>query len=177
MGQLAFVGSHAVNGVSALHTELMKETVFHHLHLLYPDRIENKTNGVTPRRWIMQANPGLTELVTDAIGPAFLDDIEKIADLDPLADDAAFRERFAAVKRRNKEQLSNLIGERMATQVDPGAIFDIQVKRIHEYKRQFLNIIEAIALYDQIRSHPERDWSPRVKIFAGKAAPSYAQAK
>ena len=155
----------------------MKETVFHHLHLLYPDRIENKTNGVTPRRWIMQANPGLTELVTDAIGPAFLDDIEKIADLDPLADDAAFRERFAAVKRRNKEQLSNLIGERMATQVDPGAIFDIQVKRIHEYKRQFLNIIEAIALYDQIRSHPERDWSPRVKIFAGKAAPSYAQAK
>jgi starch phosphorylase len=177
MGQLAFVGSHAVNGVSALHTELMKETVFHHLHELYPQRIQNKTNGVTPRRWLMEANPALTGLITDAIGPGFLDDIEKIADIDHLADDAAFRERFAAVKRHNKERLADLIGERMATSVDPAAIFDIQVKRIHEYKRQFLNIIEAIALYDQIRSHPERDWTPRVKIFAGKAAPSYVQAK
>lgn len=177
MGQLAFVGSHAVNGVSALHTELMKETVFHHLHELYPDRIENKTNGVTPRRWLMQANPDLTALITDAIGPGFLDDIEKIRQIDALADDSGFRERFAAVKRRNKERLSDLIGERMATSVDPDAIFDIHVKRIHEYKRQFLNIIEAIALYDQIRAHPEHNWTPRVKIFAGKAAPSYAQAK
>ncbi|MEH6719744.1 MAG: glycogen/starch/alpha-glucan phosphorylase [Aurantimonas endophytica] len=177
MGQLAFVGSHAVNGVSALHTDLMKQTVFRDLHALYPDRIQNKTNGVTPRRWLMEANPGLTGLITEAIGPGFLDDIEKIIEIDHLADDAAFRERFAAVKRQNKERLANIIGERMATSVDPGAIFDIQVKRIHEYKRQFLNIIEAIALYDQIRSHPERDWTPRVKIFAGKAAPSYVQAK
>ena len=177
MGQLAFVGSHAVNGVSALHTDLMKETVFHNLHALYPDRIQNKTNGVTPRRWLMEANRGLTALLTEAIGPAFLDDIEKIRDVDALAGDAAFREKFAAVKRRNKETLAELISERMAITLDPGAIFDIQVKRIHEYKRQFLNIIEAIALYDQIRSHPERDWTPRVKIFAGKAAPSYAQAK
>lgn len=177
MGQLAFVGSHAVNGVSALHTELMKETVFHHLHELYPDRIENKTNGVTPRRWLMQANPDLTALITDAIGPGFLDNIEKIRDIDALADDSGFRERFAAVKRRNKERLADVVGERMATSVDPSAIFDIQVKRIHEYKRQFLNIIEAIALYDQIRTHPEQHWAPRVKIFAGKAAPSYAQAK
>jgi starch phosphorylase len=177
MGQLAFVGSHAVNGVSALHTDLMKQTVFRDLHALYPDRIQNKTNGVTPRRWLMEANPGLTGLITEAIGPGFLDDIEKIIEIDHLADDAGFRERFAAVKRQNKERLANIIGERMATSVDPGAIFDIQVKRIHEYKRQFLNIIEAIALYDQIRSHPERDWTPRVKIFAGKAAPSYVQAK
>ncbi|NDV86056.1 glycogen/starch/alpha-glucan family phosphorylase [Aurantimonas aggregata] len=177
MGQLAFVGSHAVNGVSALHTDLMKQTVFRDLHELYPDRIQNKTNGVTPRRWLMEANPGLTGLITEAIGPGFLDDIEKIIEIDDLADDAAFRERFAAIKRQNKERLANVIGERMATSVDPSAIFDIQVKRIHEYKRQFLNIIEAIALYDQIRSHPERNWTPRVKIFAGKAAPSYVQAK
>ncbi|MCQ0990203.1 glycogen/starch/alpha-glucan phosphorylase [Jiella marina] len=177
MGQLAFVGSHAVNGVSALHTELMKETVFSDLHSLYPDRIQNKTNGVTPRRWLMECNPGLTNLLTDAIGPGFLDDIEKIADVDKLADDAAFREKFAAVKRANKVRLADVISDRLAVQVDPDAIFDIQVKRIHEYKRQFLNIIEAVALYDQIRSHPEKNWTPRVKIFAGKAAPSYAQAK
>ncbi len=177
MGQLAFVGSHAINGVSALHTDLMKETVFHALHRLYPERIQNKTNGVTPRRWLMQANPALTGLITDAIGPEFLDDIEKISGIDAMAGDAAFRERFAAVKRENKVRLANVISERMATPVNPDAIFDIQVKRIHEYKRQFLNIIEAVALYNQIRSHPERNWTPRVKIFAGKAAPSYTAAK
>ncbi|TFF24787.1 glycogen/starch/alpha-glucan phosphorylase [Jiella endophytica] len=177
MGQLAFVGSHAVNGVSALHTELMKETVFQNLHQLYPERIQNKTNGVTPRRWLMECNPGLTGLLTDAIGPRFLDDIEKLADADPLADDAAFREKFAAVKRANKARLADVISDRLAITLDPDAIFDIQVKRIHEYKRQFLNIIEAIALYNQIRAHPEKSWTPRVKIFAGKAAPSYVQAK
>jgi len=177
MGQLAFAGSHTINGVSALHTELMKETVFHSLHELYPDRIQNKTNGVTPRRWLMQCNPGLTNLITDAIGPAFLDDTDRLADLDKFATDASFRERFMAVKRENKERLAKVIEDRLAISVDPTAMFDIQVKRIHEYKRQFLNIIEAIALYDQIRSHPELNWQPRVKIFAGKAAPSYAQAK
>ena len=177
MGQLAFVGSHAVNGVSALHTELMKETVFRNLHELYPDRIQNKTNGVTPRRWLMECNPGLTGLLTEAIGPGFLDDIDKLRDADALADDTAFREKFAAVKRANKARLSDLISDRLAITLDPDAIFDIQVKRIHEYKRQFLNIIEAIALYNQIRAHPEKNWTPRVKIFAGKAAPSYVQAK
>ncbi|KQT87988.1 glycogen/starch/alpha-glucan phosphorylase [Aurantimonas sp. Leaf443] len=177
MGQLAFVGSHAVNGVSALHTDLMKDTVFRALHELYPDRIQNKTNGVTPRRWLMQSNPGLTSLVTEAIGPAFKDDIARLADLDRMAGDAAFREKFAAVKRANKQRLADVVSERLAITLDPEAIFDIQVKRIHEYKRQFLNIIEAIALYEQIRSRPDLDWTPRVKIFAGKAAPSYAQAK
>ncbi|MBO0663621.1 glycogen/starch/alpha-glucan phosphorylase [Jiella sp. MQZ9-1] len=177
MGQLAFVGSHAINGVSALHTELMKQTVFRNLHELYPERIQNKTNGVTPRRWLMECNPGLTKLLTEAIGPAFLDDIEKLKDADKLADDAGFREKFAAVKRANKMRLADLISDRLAITLNPDAIFDIQVKRIHEYKRQFLNIIEAIALYNQIRAHPERDWTPRVKIFAGKAAPSYVQAK
>ncbi|TIS57411.1 MAG: glycogen/starch/alpha-glucan family phosphorylase, partial [Mesorhizobium sp.] len=177
MGNLAFVGSHSINGVSALHTELMKETVFADLHKLYPDRINNKTNGITPRRWLIQCNPGLTALAREAIGDRFMDDIEAIKDLDPLADDAAFREKFAAVKRQNKVRLANLVADRLGIRLDPSALFDIQVKRIHEYKRQLLNILEAIALYDQIRSHPERDWMPRVKLFGGKAAPSYHNAK
>ncbi|WP_149804158.1 glycogen/starch/alpha-glucan phosphorylase [Mesorhizobium sp. NFR06] len=177
MGNLAFVGSHSINGVSALHTELMKETVFADLHKLYPDRINNKTNGITPRRWLIQCNPGLTALVREAIGDRFMDDIEAIKEIDPLADDAAFREKFAGVKRQNKARLANLVADRLGIRLDPSALFDIQVKRIHEYKRQLLNILEAIALYDQIRSHPERDWMPRVKFFGGKAAPSYHNAK
>ncbi|PBC02728.1 glycogen/starch/alpha-glucan phosphorylase [Mesorhizobium sp. WSM3860] len=177
MGNLAFVGSHSINGVSALHTDLMKETVFADLHKLYPDRINNKTNGITPRRWLIQCNPGLTALAREAIGNRFMDDIEAIKDLDPLANDAAFREKFAAVKRQNKVRLANLVADRLGIRLDPSALFDIQVKRIHEYKRQLLNILEAIALYDQIRSHPERDWMPRVKFFGGKAAPSYHNAK
>ncbi|NUS20687.1 MAG: glycogen/starch/alpha-glucan phosphorylase [Mesorhizobium sp.] len=177
MGNLAFVGSHSINGVSALHTELMKETVFADLHKLYPDRINNKTNGITPRRWLIQCNPGLTALAREAIGDRFMDDIERIKALDPLAEDAAFREKFAAVKRQNKVRLANLVADRLGIRLDPSALFDIQVKRIHEYKRQLLNILEAIALYDQIRSHPERDWMPRVKFFGGKAAPSYHNAK
>ncbi|MER8780998.1 glycogen/starch/alpha-glucan phosphorylase [Mesorhizobium sp. M1006] len=177
MGNLAFVGSHSINGVSALHTELMKETVFADLHRLYPDRINNKTNGITPRRWLIQCNPGLTALTREAIGDGFLDDIDEINRLDPLAEDAAFRDKFAAVKRANKTRLANLVADRLGIKVDPSALFDIQVKRIHEYKRQLLNILEAVALYDQIRSHPERDWMPRVKFFGGKAAPSYHNAK
>jgi len=177
MGNLAFVGSHSINGVSALHTELMKETVFADLHKLYPDRINNKTNGITPRRWLIQCNPGLTALTREAIGDRFMDDIEAIKGLDPFADDASFREKFAAAKRQNKARLANLVADRLGIRLDPSALFDIQVKRIHEYKRQLLNILEAIALYDQIRSHPERDWMPRVKFFGGKAAPSYHNAK
>ena len=177
MGNLAFVGSHSINGVSALHTELMKQTVFADLHDLYPDRINNKTNGITPRRWLFQCNRGLTELARETIGERFLDDIEAIRDLDKFADDAAFREKFAAVKRANKVRLAELVAHRLGIRLDPSALFDVQVKRIHEYKRQLLNILEAIALYDQIRSHPERDWLPRVKFFGGKAAPSYHNAK
>ncbi|WP_027035859.1 glycogen/starch/alpha-glucan phosphorylase [Mesorhizobium ciceri] len=177
MGNLAFVGSHSINGVSALHTDLMKETVFADLHKLYPDRINNKTNGITPRRWLIQCNPGLTSLAREAIGDHFLDDIDAIKDLDGFAGDAAFRDKFAAVKRANKARLANLVADRLGIKVDPSALFDIQIKRIHEYKRQLLNILEAIALYDQIRSHPERDWMPRVKFFGGKAAPSYHNAK
>ncbi|UDF28245.1 UNVERIFIED_ORG: glycogen/starch/alpha-glucan phosphorylase [Roseateles sp. XES5] len=177
MGNLAFVGSHSINGVSALHTELMKETVFADLHKLYPDRINNKTNGITPRRWLMQCNPGLFDLIRESIGEGFMDDAEALKALDSFADNRDFQERFAAIKRENKNRLSNLVGSRMGVRIDPAAMFDIQIKRIHEYKRQLLNIIEAVALYDQIRSHPELDWVPRVKLFAGKAAPSYHNAK
>ena len=177
MGNLAFVGSHSTNGVSALHTDLMKVTVFSDLHTLYPTRINNKTNGITPRRWLMQCNPDLTALIRDTIGEKFLDDTEALRDLDAYADDASFQEKFATIKRANKVQLANLVGSRMGVRLDPSAMFDIQIKRIHEYKRQLLNIIEAVALYDQIRSHPELDWVPRVKLFAGKAAPSYHNAK
>ncbi len=177
MGNLAFVGSHSINGVSALHTELMKETVFADLHQLYPARINNKTNGITPRRWLMQCNPGLTNLLQETIGDEFLDNTEALKALDAFADDKVFQSKFAAVKRSNKEKLSNLVASRMGIRIDPSAMFDIQIKRIHEYKRQLLNIVEAVSLYDQIRSHPEMNWVPRVKLFAGKAAPSYHNAK
>ncbi|MBN9074199.1 MAG: glycogen/starch/alpha-glucan phosphorylase [Rhizobiales bacterium] len=177
MGNLAFAGSHSVNGVSGLHTDLMKATVFADLHRLYPDRINNKTNGITPRRWLIQCNPGLTGLVGKTIGEAFKDDITRLEDIDRFAADAAFREKFAAVKRQNKVRLANLVNERLGIKVDPSALFDVQIKRIHEYKRQLLNIVEAVALYDQIRSRPEKDWLPRVKFFGGKAAPSYHNAK
>ncbi|MCV0396101.1 MAG: glycogen/starch/alpha-glucan phosphorylase [Rhizobiaceae bacterium] len=177
MGNLAFVGSHSINGVSALHTGLMKETVFADLHAVYPGRMNNKTNGITPRRWLFQCNPGLTGLVRETIGDAFLDDIDRLADLDRYADDAGFREKFAGVKRANKERLAAVIHERTDIRLDPSALFDVQIKRIHEYKRQLLNILEAVALYDQIRAHPEIDWVPRVKFFGGKAAPSYHNAK
>ena len=177
MANLAFAGSHSVNGVAALHTELMKSTVFADLHRLYPTRINNKTNGITPRRWLQECNPGLTALIREVIGDKFLDDAEALSALAPFADNASFRERFAQIKRSNKQQLADQLRERMKLRVDPDALFDVQIKRIHEYKRQLLNLVETVALYDEIRSHPERDWVPRVKIFAGKAASSYHAAK
>jgi starch phosphorylase len=177
MGNLAFVGAHSINGVSALHTELMKETVFADLHRMYPERINNKTNGITPRRWLAQCNPRLTALLRERIGDAFLDDTEALRALEAQAGDAELQDAFARVKRLNKDRLAALVRQRMGIRLDPNAMFDIQIKRIHEYKRQLLNIIEAVALYDQIRSHPERNWTPRVKVFAGKAAPSYHNAK
>ncbi|MFZ5675640.1 MAG: glycogen/starch/alpha-glucan phosphorylase [Pseudomonadota bacterium] len=177
MGQLAFAGSHKVNGVSGLHTELMKTTVFRDLNDLFPGRITNKTNGITPRRWLFQANDELTALVTEAIGDKVLDDLDSLLELNRFAGDTAFQARFAEVKRVNKVRLAREIQERMGLKVDPSAMFDVQVKRIHEYKRQLLNILEAISAYNQIRSHPEKNWVPRVKIFGGKAAASYWQAK
>jgi starch phosphorylase len=177
MGHLAFVGSHRVNGVSALHTELMRKTVFNHLHELYPDRIVNKTNGITFRRWLMQANPGLTKLLREVCGDIVLDESAAIARLADHVDDGGLQTRVAAVKRANKVALARLIGERTGLSVDAHALFDVQIKRIHEYKRQLLNLLETVALYAAIRAKPSGNWVPRVKIFAGKAAASYQQAK
>jgi starch phosphorylase len=177
MSHLAFLGSHRVNGVSALHTGLMRETVFRDLHTLFPDRIVNVTNGIAFRRWLYEANPPLTRLLVDTIGPKVLDDENALTLLRPFATDPAFQKRFAAARYTNKLALADLIRRELEIRVDPNAIFDIHIKRIHEYKRQLLNILEAIALYNAIRARPMDDWTPRVKIFAGKAAASYHQAK
>ena len=177
MGQLAFVGSHRINGVSAMHSDLMKETVFHDLNHLYPARITNKTNGITFRRWLMLANPRLTSLLREACGEAVLDDPSKLELLEARASDSAFQQQFRSVKHHNKIVLARLIGERLNVKVDPAALFDVQIKRIHEYKRQLLNLLETIALYQEIRARPDEDHVPRVKIFAGKAAAAYDRAK
>jgi starch phosphorylase len=177
MGHLAFVGSHRVNGVSALHTNLMRQTVFHDLHRAFPDRIVNKTNGITFRRWLFDANPGLTRLLIEGAGEAVLDKPDALQRLIPLADDEAFCERVISVKRGNKKALAKLILDLVEIKVNPDAMFDVHVKRIHEYKRQLLNILETIACYNAIRSRTARDSVPRVKIFAGKAAASYQKAK
>ena len=177
MGHLAFVGSHRVNGVSALHTELMRKSVFRDFHRLYPDRIVNKTNGISFRRWLHQANPRLTKLLCEACGPVVLDDPAALSALGRQAEDSALQDRLAAVKRANKLALSRAVRDRLGLRIDPSALFDAHIKRIHEYKRQLLNLLETIARYHAIRASPELDWVPRVKIFAGKAAPSYTRAK
>jgi starch phosphorylase len=177
MGHLAFVGSHRINGVSALHTGLMRATVFKSLHGLYPDRIVNKTNGITFRRWLMQANPGLTRLLRSAGTDAVLDDPGAMKRIGGFATDEALQELFRKVKRANKTALGRQIAERLGVRVDPGALFDVQIKRMHEYKRQLLNLLETVALYHAMRAEPTKDWTPRVKIFSGKAAASYVQAK
>ncbi len=177
MGHLAFVGSHRVNGVSALHTDLMKKTVFHHLHQLYPDRIVNQTNGITPRRWLHGCNRPLSKLITETIGDSWIDDLERLTALVPHADDTVFQTAFADAKLANKVRLAQLIEQRNGIIVDPSALFDIQIKRLHEYKRQLLNILQAVAHYQAILAAPDRDWQKRVRIFAGKAAPGYGMAK
>ena len=177
MGTLAFIGSHRINGVSALHTDLMRQTVFRDLNALYPDRINNKTNGITFRRWLFEANPALTAILVDVIGKGVLDDPTELEKLADHADDMALQARLRAAKRDNKIALAKIIAARTSTNVDPDALFDVQIKRIHEYKRQHLNLLETIALYNAIRAEPWGDWAPRVKIFGGKAAASYHTAK
>ena len=177
MGDLAFIGARRVNGVSALHTELMKRTVFKDLHALHPERIVNQTNGVTPRRWLYGCNRPLRHLLTEAVGEAWVTDLERLRELVPLAEDPAFRARFAEAKDRNKRRLADWLERSAGVTVDPRAMFDIQIKRIHEYKRQLMNILHAAVLRNEIRRDPDADRAPRVKIFAGKAAPGYAMAK
>jgi glycogen phosphorylase len=177
MGHLAFVASHRTNGVSALHTDLMRKTVFRELHAIHPDRIVNKTNGITFRRWLLQTNTDLIAILRDVCGDAVLDDFSQMIRLADRAEDRGVQERISKAKRGNKEALARLIGTRLDLHVDPHALFDVQIKRVHEYKRQLLNILETIALYHAVRAEPARNWVPRVKIFAGKAAASYVQAK
>ena len=177
MGDLAFVMSHRVNGVSALHTELVRTSLFPDLHRLYPDRIVNQTNGITPRRWLKLANPGLSALVTRTIGPGWEADLDRLKGLEAHIGDPAYLAAFRAIKRANKAAVSDWIARTCGLTVNPDAMFDVQVKRIHEYKRQLLNLFHTIALWHRIRENPDADHVPRVKIFAGKAAPGYASAK
>ncbi|QJF51720.1 glycogen/starch/alpha-glucan phosphorylase [Roseobacter ponti] len=177
MGELAFVMAHHVNGVSALHSELVKETVFADLHQAYPGRIVNQTNGITPRRWLYACNPPLRNLINDTIGTAWPDDLEKLQGLNAHLDDPAFIDRFQAAKDTNKARLSDWLKDRDGVSVDPAAMFDVQIKRIHEYKRQLMNLLETVALWNEIRDNPNGAWTPRVKIFGGKAAPGYVVAK
>lgn len=177
MGGLAFLGSHKVNGVSALHTDLMKQTVFADYHRVFPDRITNKTNGITPRRWLHQANPALSRLISSRIGDGWITDLEQLAFLKERAGDEVFREEFRRAKRQNKKRLAAYIARHLHIDVDVDSLFDVQVKRIHEYKRQLLNLLQTVALYNEIRDNPKRDFVPVTKILAGKAAPAYHQAK
>lgn len=177
MGELAFVMAHKVNGVSALHSELVKETVFADLHKAYPNRIVNQTNGITPRRWLHSCNPALRGLITDTIGNGWQSDLERLQELNAHLDDASFQQAFRAAKDTNKARLARWLKERNGVTLDTSAMFDIQIKRIHEYKRQHMNILETIALWNEIRDNPTGNWTPRVKIFGGKAAPGYALAK
>jgi starch phosphorylase len=177
MSNLAFLASRRINGVSSLHARLMRETAFHDLDTLFPGRIMNVTNGITFRRWLHEANPGLTALLVETLGPEMLDDEDALERLAPLCEDATFQQRIAAVRYQNKVALAALIRRELQIRVDPAALFDVHIKRIHEYKRQLLNILETVALYNGIRAQPLKDWTPRVKLFSGKAAASYHQAK
>jgi starch phosphorylase len=177
MAHLALVGAHAVNGVAALHTEILKHGLFRDFHELYPERFSNKTNGVTPRRWLLQCNPRLAALITDRIGPGWARDLAQLERLTPLADDPAFRRAFMAIKRQNKVDLAAFLKAHHGVTLDPDSLFDMQVKRLHEYKRQLLNVLHIIALYHRVRRDPAALTVPRTFLFGAKAAPGYAVAK
>ncbi|MBF0324648.1 glycogen/starch/alpha-glucan phosphorylase [Magnetospirillum moscoviense] len=177
MAHLAVVGSHKVNGVAAIHTGLMKSTIFSDFDHLSPGKITNKTNGVTPRRWLLGANPSLAKLITGAIGDNWVTHLHELKKLEPFAADKGFRAEFAAVKRANKEHLTDVIGQRLGIDLTADSLFDVQIKRIHEYKRQLLNLLHVISRYNRIRSNPMIDLVPRTIIIGGKAAPGYALAK
>ncbi len=182
MAYLAIVGSHAVNGVAALHTDILKKELFKDFFEMFPERFNNKTNGITQRRWLLKSNPGLSELLTKAIGPGWVTDLDQLRKLEPLVKDAGFVDRWQEVRRANKQVLANIIQTQMEKRgtplvVRPDALFDCQVKRIHEYKRQLLNALHVITLYNHIKDNPKANHVPRVVIFGGKAAPGYWMAK
>lgn len=177
MANLACVGSHAINGVAALHTTLLKQDVLSDFHALAPERFSNKTNGVTPRRWIALSNPRLTKLISDTIGDGWIKDLEQLWALQAHSEDPAFRAQWRFIKRATKEDFATFLRRRTGVAVDPASLFDVQVKRIHEYKRQHLNVLHIIALYHRIKSNPNIEMTPRTFIFGGKAAPGYHMAK
>jgi glycogen phosphorylase len=177
MAHLAIAGSHRVNGVSQIHTDLMKKTIFIDFERFFPGKIINITNGVTPRRWLRQANPGLSGLITSHIGDSWVSDLADLRMLAPLAQDEAFREQFRAVKTENKVRLAEIIKMRLKLTVDPSSMFDVQIKRIHEYKRQLMNVLHIVTRYNRIREGRVKDMVPRTVIFGGKAAPGYIMAK
>lgn len=177
MAHLACVGSHTINGVAELHSELLKQDVLKDFYEMWPRRFSNKTNGVTPRRWIALSNPRLTKLLNESIGDSWINDLDELARIEPLAEDAAFRQRWREIKLANKVDFATFAKERTGIAIDPQSLFDVQVKRIHEYKRQHLNILHVIALYHRLRSDPNADIQPRTFIFGGKAAPAYHIAK
>jgi len=177
MGELAFVMAHKVNGVSALHSGLVKENLFNELHENYPQRITNQTNGITPRRWLYSCNPALRGLIDETIGVEWPDDLEQLKQLEAHVYDSAFAEKSRAAKAHNKQRVAGWIKQRDGTVIDPLALFDIQIKRVHEYKRQLMNLLETVALWNDIRDNPSGDWTSRLKIFGGKAAPGYVVAK
>ena len=177
MAHLAIVGSHHVNGVSQIHTDLMKKTIFSDFEQFFPGKIINITNGITPRRWLHQANPGLSSLITSRIGETWVSDLSELKKLAPLAEDQEFRKQFREVKHANKERLAEIIKIRLKLTVDPASMFDVQIKRIHEYKRQLLNVLHIVTRYNRIRTGQVQNVVPRTVIFGGKAAPGYAIAK
>ncbi|MCH8567565.1 MAG: glycogen/starch/alpha-glucan phosphorylase [Balneolales bacterium] len=177
MANLGIVGTHKVNGVAALHTELIKKTIFRDFYELYPERFTNKTNGITPRRWLLQCNKPLAELITSEIGDSWITHLDKLKSLDKLATNAAFRKKYAAIKQQNKERLAAYVHKKYGYELNTEAIFDIQIKRIHEYKRQLMAALHTAALYNRIKANPDVEIEPRTVIFAGKAAPGYTMAK
>jgi starch phosphorylase len=177
MAHLAIVGSHSVNGVAALHTELLKSRLFKDFYQFYPEKFNNKTNGITPRRWLLKCNPVLSSLITEKIGDGWITDLEQLRKLEVFSADEAFQKNFFAAKQANKKRLAKVIKQLCHVVVNTDSMFDVQVKRIHEYKRQLLNVLHVIALYQQIVTRPDEKVTPRTVIFGGKAAPSYFKAK
>jgi starch phosphorylase len=177
MANLAIVGSHSTNGVAAIHSELLRKDTVRDFAEMFPERFNNKTNGVTPRRWLLLANPALARIITGAIGDGWITDLGQLELLKPRADDKSFHQAFRAAKRQAKSQFAQWVKATSGQVLDPDTVFDIQVKRIHEYKRQLLNALRIVVLYNRLRENPELEMTPRTFVFAGKAAPAYRLAK
>jgi len=177
MAHLAALGSHAINGVAQLHTELLKIHVLQNFYALSPEKFSNKTNGVTPRRWMVLSNPGLTQLLTSRLGSGWIDDLEKLRRLEPMIDDHQLHADWKAVKRHNKLKLSEYISDHLGIDVDPDSMFDVLAKRLHEYKRQHLQVLHILTIYKRIQHDPHSEVVPRTFVFGGKAAPGYRAAK